>query len=42
MSSQDSKEKLLLIDFGSQVTKLIAQKNKRIWVFLAEILTLKS
>ena len=40
MSSQNFKEKILIIDFGSQVTKLIARRVRDLGVY-SEILTIK-
>ncbi len=40
MSSQNFKEKVLIIDFGSQVTKLIARRVRDLGVY-SEILTIK-
>ena len=40
MSSQNLKEKILIIDFGSQVTKLIARRIRDFGVF-CEILTIR-
>ena len=39
MSSQNLKEKIIIIDFGSQVTKLIARRIREFGVF-SEILTI--
>ena len=40
MAHQNLKEKILIIDFGSQVTKLIARRVRDLGVF-SEILTIK-
>ncbi len=40
MASQNLKEKILIIDFGSQVTKLIARRIRDFGVY-SEILTIK-
>ena len=40
MSPQNSKDRIIIIDFGSQVTKLIARRIREIGVF-SEIITLK-
>ena len=39
MQSQDLKEKVIIIDFGSQVTKLIARRIRDLGVF-SEIITM--
>jgi len=39
MSLQNRKEKIIIIDFGSQVTKLIARRTRDLGVF-SEILTI--
>ena len=41
MAHQNLKEKILIIDFGSQVTKLIARRIRDLGVF-SEIITPKS
>ena len=41
MQFQNNKEKILIIDFGSQVTKLIARRIRDLGVF-SEIITPKS
>ena len=40
MLSQNLKEKIIIIDFGSQVTKLIARRVRDLGVF-SEVLTIK-
>ena len=40
MSSQKPKEKIIIVDFGSQVTKLIARRVRDFKVF-CEILIIK-
>ena len=40
MRSQNQKEKIIIIDFGSQVTKLIARRIRDYGVF-SEVITLK-
>jgi len=40
MQLQNRKEKIIIIDFGSQVTKLIARRTRDLGVF-SEILTIK-
>ena len=40
MQFQDNKEKILIIDFGSQVTKLIARRVRELGVY-SEIITAK-
>ena len=40
MRLQNQKEKIIIIDFGSQVTKLIARRIRDFGVF-SEILTIK-
>ena len=40
MQFQNNKEKIIIIDFGSQVTKLIARRIRDLGVF-SEILTIK-
>ena len=40
MSSKNSKDRIIIIDFGSQVTKLIARRIREFGVF-SEILTIK-
>ena len=40
MPLQNSKEKIIIIDFGSQVTKLIARRIRDFGVF-SEIITIK-
>ena len=40
MPTQDSKQKIIIIDFGSQVTKLIARRVRDLGVF-SEIITIK-
>ena len=39
MQSQNQKEKIIIIDFGSQVTKLIARRIRDLGVF-SEIITI--
>ena len=39
MQFQEEKDKILIIDFGSQVTKLIARRIRELKVF-SEIITL--
>ena len=39
MLSQNRKEKIIIIDFGSQVTKLIARRTRELGVF-SEIITI--
>ena len=41
MQFQNNKEKILIIDFGSQVTKLIARRIRDLGVY-SEIITPKS
>ena len=40
MRSQNEKEKIIIIDFGSQVTKLIARRIRELGVF-SEIINIK-
>ena len=40
MHFEDNKEKIIIIDFGSQVTKLIARRVRDLGVF-SEIITIK-
>ena len=41
MLFQNRKEKVIIIDFGSQLTKLIARRIRELGVFFSEILTIQ-